>query len=38
MKGMGTKRLRGGLIEIHGFFENNLVNGKGYKKWKRPAN
>jgi hypothetical protein len=35
MKGLGTKKLRNGMAEIHGYFENNQVNGKGYKKWKR---
>ena len=37
MKGMGTKKLKHCLLEIHGIFDNNLVNGKGYKKWKRYA-
>ena len=36
MRGMGTKRQGG--VEIHGMFENNKVNGKGYKKWKRVSN
>lgn len=35
MKGLGTKKINNGMIEIHGVFDNNLVNGKGYKKWKR---
>lgn len=35
MKGAGTKKLKNGMIEIHGTFENNQVFGKGYKKWKR---
>lgn len=35
MKGIGTKKLRNGMVEIHGFFDGNSVNGKGYKKWKR---
>jgi hypothetical protein len=35
MRGLGTKRIRNGLIEIHGVFEGNSANGKGYKKWKR---
>ena len=35
MKGLGTKKLRHCILEIHGIFDNNLVNGKGYKKWKR---
>lgn len=35
MKGLGTKRMRYGGVEIHGIFDNNCVNGKGYKKWKR---
>ncbi len=35
MKGLGTKKLKNGQVEIHGIFDNNLVNGKGYKKWKR---
>ena len=35
MKGMGTKRLKNGMVEIHGPFEGNQVTGKGYKKWKR---
>lgn len=35
MKGLGTKRLRNGMVEIYGNFDGNSVNGKGYKKWKR---
>ena len=35
MRGMGTKRSKNGFVEIHGQFEGNHVNGKGYKKWKR---
>jgi hypothetical protein len=35
MKGLGTKKLRNGMVEIHGVFDGNSVNGKGYKKWKR---
>jgi hypothetical protein len=35
MKGIGTKRLKNGMVEIHGAFDGNQVNGKGYKKWKR---
>lgn len=35
MKGLGTKRLKNGMVEIHGAFDGNQVNGKGYKKWKR---
>lgn len=37
MKGLGTKRMRNGAVEIHGVFDNHSVNGKGYKKWKRIA-
>lgn len=35
MKGLGIKKLRNGMVEIQGVFDGNLVNGKGYKKWKR---
>jgi hypothetical protein len=35
MKGTGTKKLKNGMVEIHGCFDGNSVNGKGYKKWKR---
>lgn len=35
MKGLGTKKLRNGMVEINGVFDGNFVNGKGYKKWKR---
>lgn len=38
MKGLGTRKLRNGAIEIHGYFDRSLVNGKGYKKWKRFIN
>jgi hypothetical protein len=29
------RKYRNNMIEISGNFENNFVNGKGYKKWKR---
>ena len=36
MKGQGVKKSNNGTIEISGFFDGrNLVNGKGYKKWKK---
>lgn len=36
MRGLGTMRINNGNLEINGYFDNNnLVNGKGYKKWKR---
>ena len=35
MKGLGTKKLRNGMVEIQGMFDGNSVNGKGSKKWKR---
>lgn len=35
MKGYGTKKSNNGAIEISGNFDGkNMVNGKGYKKWK----
>lgn len=35
MKGYGTKKTNNGAVEISGYFDGkNLVNGKGYKKWK----
>jgi len=35
MRGIGTKKMKNGSVEIHGFFDHNSVNGKGYKKWKK---
>jgi len=35
MKGKGVKRLNKGELEISGFFDKGVVNGKGYKKWQR---
>ena len=35
MKGFGTKKLKNGMVEIHGVFDGAYVNGKGHKKWKR---
>ena len=36
MRGHGVKVSNGGMIEISGSFDSNgLVNGKGYKKWKK---
>jgi hypothetical protein len=35
MKGLGTKKLKNGMVEINGVFDGNSVNGKGSKKWKR---
>ena len=36
MRGNGTKKTNDGNIEISGIFDGtNMVNGKGYKKWKR---
>ena len=35
MKGYGTKKTNNGAVEISGHFDGkNMVNGKGYKKWK----
>jgi hypothetical protein len=36
MRGKGTLKLTKAGIEISGYFENQQVNGKGTKKWKRP--
>ena len=30
MKGTGTKKLKNGMVEIHGCFDGNSVNGKGH--------
>jgi hypothetical protein len=38
MKGLGTKKIRNGAIEIHGNFDGHNVNGRGYKKWKKFVN
>jgi hypothetical protein len=35
MKGLGTRKLNNGAVEIHGVFDGFSVNGNGYKKWKR---
>ena len=36
MRGNGVKISNNGMIEISGNFDSNgLVNGKGYKKWKK---
>lgn len=35
MKGIGTKKMNNGALEIHGTFDGESVNGKGYKKWKK---
>ena len=35
MRGQGIKKLKWGEIEISGFFNNQHVNGKGYKKWRQ---
>lgn len=35
MKGFGTKKLRNGQVEMQGYFDKNLAQGKGYKRWKK---
>jgi len=34
IKGQGVKKMGNGQIEIGGCFDQGVVNGKGFKKWK----
>lgn len=36
MKGNGVKKSNGGMVELSGHFDGRgVINGKGYKKWKK---